>query len=63
MQEENETVGMGLTSARCPLPTGSTLTSSQCGEAVPCCLRSESRSQRGQGSAEACELLWWKGAE
>lgn len=63
VEEEEDTASMGLTSARRPLPAGPTLTSSQCGGVVPCCLRSESRSQRGQGSAEACELLQGRGAE
>lgn len=59
----NDRASMGLTSAMCPLPTRPTLTSSQCGGVVPCCLRSKSRSQRGRGSVEACELLQWRGAK
>lgn len=50
-----------VSAIQCRVSRWAPLTSSQCGGAVPCCLRSESRSQRVQGSVAVCELQW-KGA-
>lgn len=47
----------GPREGRYPFFSGLTLTSSQYGGAVPCCLRSENKIQRDRGSAAACELL------